>query len=76
MNSIIYDCPMCGRESVIELTNEEVMGYFLYKQGMGLIQDCLPNLKNYEREFIKMGYCPECQEELFGCGEVTEKFHY
>ena len=76
MNSVVLGCPMCGRESELELTNEEVMGYFQYREGMDLIQVCLPTLKSYEREFIKTGYCPECQKLLFGCGEVTEKFHY
>lgn len=62
-------CSMCGRESRIELTKEELRAYREYLAGGQLIQECLPTLNRCEREFLKSGYCTGCQEMLFGNGE-------
>ena len=35
-----------------------------FKNG-GLIQEKLKSFNDFEREFVKTGYCPECQEDLF-----------
>ena len=32
----------------------------------GRIQDRMPDTDPQKREFIKSGYCPDCQEQLFG----------
>lgn len=62
-------CDMCGRESRIRLTEEELEAYRGYLAGGQLIQECLPSLNRCEREFLKSGYCTDCQEMLFGNGE-------
>ena len=66
MYGYLNDCPMCGAVSTMALTLEEANAVSLYESGMGvLIQDVLPNLNPFEREFIKTGYCVKCQEQLF-----------
>lgn len=59
-------CPMCG--GVTKLKENSTMAaehrhYVLYG---GKIQDELIDFDAFEREFIKTGYCPNCQEMLFG----------
>lgn len=62
-------CGICGRESRIKLTEDELEAYRGYLAGGQLIQECLPSLNRCEREFLKSGYCTDCQEMLFGNGE-------
>ena len=62
-------CGICGRESRIKLTKDELEAYRGYLAGGQLIQECLPSLNRCEREFLKSGYCTDCQKILFGNGE-------
>lgn len=59
-------CPMCGR--VIGLKEDETMAaeHRHYAMYGGSIQNELTSFDAFEREFIKTGYCPNCQEMLFG----------
>ena len=59
-------CPMCGKETSLELTKDEVGRYEYYLSGAPLLQEAFPNLTPSEREFLKTGYCPECQRKIFG----------
>lgn len=59
-------CPMCKTISELPLTRKEASAMSLYDAGVGLIQDLLPSCDKFEREFIKTGYCLECQQLLFG----------
>lgn len=59
---IKHECPMCSK--VCEIT-VDADSYNKYKQG-AFIQDAFANLNPAEREFIKTGYCLDCQEILFG----------
>ena len=68
-NEVAQICGMCGRESYLELTDSELEAYRGYLAGGQLIQECLPSLNRCEREFLKGGYCTNCQEMLFGNGE-------
>lgn len=43
----------------------EMEQYTKYTCCGGLIQDVLPSLDKFGREFVKMGYCPSCQEILY-----------
>lgn len=61
-------CPMCGRQHYMELTDEQARKLFEYEQGDSLIQDVFPELGRAEREFLKTGYCSDCQEQIFGQG--------
>lgn len=68
---IVYKlCPMCSQEYLMVLSNKETKKYEEYISGEGYIQTQLPDLNPVEREFLKTGYCPECQEVLFGNGET------
>ena len=70
------NCPMCGTTSTIELTDEEARGVRKYLTQRCLIQEALPALRPSEREFIVTGYCPDCQNLLFGCeNSKTDKFY-
>ena len=63
-------CPMCGSVCAIKLTNSQECGLFEYRHKGVPIQEALPDLNRVEREFIKSGYCPECQEQIFGDGKT------
>ena len=67
-NEVSHICEMCGNESHIKLTDEELWAFKDYLMGGLLIQECLPTLNKREREFLKSGYCAECQELLFNNG--------
>ena len=59
-------CPMCGSVNELKLTQDEAFNLLMYSFGDLNIQDALPGLTPFEREFLKTGYCPKCQEILFG----------
>ena len=44
---------------------QEVIRELLCDIDGGLIQEKLKSFNDFEREFVKTGYCPECQEDLF-----------
>ena len=85
---VIYkECPMCRQETYLRLTKEQMEQYTKYTCCGGLIQDVLPSLDKFGREFVKMGYCPSCQEILyqstlkdkspyFSRSELDDKFPY
>lgn len=57
-------CPMCGNLTHLEVPDDIYQPYVTrYEAGFGYLQD-IPLPAN-EREFIKTGYCMECQEMLF-----------
>ncbi len=64
---VTKECSMCGQETNLKLLDSEIEGLERYFSGE-LIQECLPSLNKVEREFIKSGYCSDCQELLFGDG--------
>lgn len=72
-NEVSQVCGMCGDESYIKLTDEELGAFKNYLMGGLLIQEYLPALNRCEREFLKSGYCARCQELLFGNG-YTKRF--
>ena len=59
-------CPMCGTESTMELTPDEIRQYELYLSGDVLLQEAFTGLNPAEREFMKTGYCLDCQRKIFG----------
>lgn len=71
MESITMKCPMCGKVHKMDMTPDQSERYYKdYVRDRGLIQEIFPELNPVEREFIKSGYCPKCQEMLFGNGET------
>ena len=73
-HEVTGQCDMCGVCHHITLTDEEMDAFRKYLRGGLLIQECLPGLNKCEREFLKSGYCPGCQELIFGNGETERIF--
>ena len=63
-NEVSQVCGMCGDESYIKLTDEELGAFKNYLMGGLLIQECLPALNRCEREFLKSGYCTRLRQRL------------
>lgn len=59
-------CPMCGRTTGLKEDETMAAEHRHYAMYGGRIQDELTDFDAFEREFIKTGYCPKCQETLFG----------
>lgn len=74
-NKVTQICGICGRESYLELTDSELEAYRGYLAGGQLIQECLPTLNRCEREFLKSGYCKDCQKLLFNNGKSAKIFN-
>lgn len=65
-------CPMCGQRWAIELTKDQERRFFEYRSKRQMIQEVLPDLNSVEREFLKSGFCPECQKQIFMNGETNK----
>lgn len=61
-------CPMCNNIHSLMLNHPEKLLVERFESGEldGLVQDVLSFLNPAEREFIKVGYCGDCQSMLFG----------
>lgn len=64
-------CPLCRGTHYMMVEAEKygiVMNYMVamyYNTERKTIQEALPFLNKFGREFILTGYCPKCQEVLF-----------
>ena len=58
-------CPMCGKSFFLRINSDQEKEFENYAYYDGLIQEKLKSFNDFEREFVKTGYCPECQEDLF-----------
>ena len=58
-------CPMCGKFVYLKITKEQDKQYTDYCCYGGIVQEKLKRFNKFEREFLKTGYCPTCQCELF-----------
>lgn len=59
-------CPMCGRTTGLKEDETMAAEHRHYAMYGGRIQDELTDFDAFEREFVKTGYCPKCQEIIFG----------
>lgn len=57
-------CPMCGKESVVSITPKQEIGYLFFREGIGHIQDLLPDLSANDREILMTGICPDCWKKM------------
>lgn len=55
-------CPMCGKSHSVEVN---LSAYEKWQNGE-LIQRAMPNLSATEREQLISGFCPDCQDKIFG----------
>lgn len=58
-------CPLCGRVLYLGLREEEMEGYRRYQEDGADLEDALPALNAFEREFLITGMCPDCQCDVF-----------
>jgi Zn ribbon nucleic-acid-binding protein len=56
-------CPACNRPGVVFLPKE---GLDNWKNKRMSVQKAFPDLTATTRERLLTGYCPACQEEIFG----------
>lgn len=56
-------CPCCGKKTYLTVNEDDFNEYY---SGRGLIQNIFPYLNATERETLKLGYCKECQIDIFG----------
>lgn len=54
-------CPECGKENIIEMTQEQFDKYFYSRE---LIQNVFPEKTANEREIIMTGICPKCWKRI------------
>lgn len=64
MVKIEKKCPMCSQVVALNICEQDYQK--LMQPQRILIQELFPYLDAFKREFIKSGYCPLCQELLFG----------
>lgn len=64
-NVVIKSCPMCSSITSLKLSKSDYEKY-IHKYPSMHIQDIFPNMDLFKREFLLSGYCPMCQELLFG----------
>ena len=69
-DDLIMRCPSCGEDYGLPLDEEQMDKLYEYEHGHGYIQEMFKELNAVEREFIKTGFCPECQADIFGNGET------
>lgn len=66
MKLIEMKCPMCGKNTCMKMTETQSKEYDEYTAYGGLVQEKLKSFDDFGREFVITGYCPKCQEMLFG----------
>ena len=59
---VTIKCPMCGKTYFIEVDYDAFCSW----QNGELIQVAMPNLTPTEREQLISGFCPDCQDKIFG----------
>lgn len=75
VKTIEKECPMCGQTHYMRLTEKQAKQWESYVCYGGLVQEKMPDIDKFGREFIKTGYCPSCQEMLFG-SKLDDKSAY
>ena len=63
------ECKECGYVGSIDVDLES---YTRWQQGLGLIQDEMPELEDWERELLISHTCNECWLEMFPEDEDDE----
>lgn len=64
-HTVDQECPLCGKISFMRLQEQEYKQWEHYVCYRGLIQKEMPDTNKFGREFVKTGYCIECQKALF-----------
>lgn len=64
--SLRKQCPMCEQLVYLRMTATEEKQWHEYVISGESIQKVCKDMDPQKREFIKSGYCPDCQEIIFG----------
>ena len=64
--AVVRECPECHKEHSVYFNPHQYDAYLLWKNGLVLIQQALPELTPVERECLLSGLCPDCQARIFG----------
>lgn len=76
MMTLEAKCPLCGEVTEIEINEQMEQELYDYEydseKSRMLIQDALPSFSPAQREFLKTGYCMECQKILFTPWEIDD----
>lgn len=67
MNTIYRRCPICGKITTLDISDEVNEQYIQYAHGVGYIQDI--DAPADVREFLKTGMCMKCQHDFFDSEE-------
>ena len=73
--TVVAACPMCGKKMQLAVPSNVIDDLCA---GQVSVQNLLPEneYEPGEREFCISGYCPECQEMLFGAEtKPTSRWH-
>lgn len=67
---LIKFCPMCGKGNSIWVDED---AYDAWRNREDLIQNLFSDYNPTERELINTGFCPTCQDKLFGTHHPSER---
>ena len=67
--TVTNTCPFCGKLHSVEVND---LDFYLWSNGITLIQEAFPYLSADEREIVKTGICPDCWNNLFSCEESKD----
>ena len=62
MKQVKTKCPECGKETILEMTDNQ---YNDYKENKKYIQDIFSNWTPGQREMLITGICPDCWNKIF-----------
>ena len=65
MKLISKKCPLCGEKVYLKMEDNTYERWKRYVAYGVIVQKTFRELDVFQREFIKTGYCPKCQEKLF-----------
>lgn len=70
---IVRTCPMCKCIGIMTTTSEKVKDYL---DGRISLNSLAPRFNPMEREFLKTGYCSDCQSILFWSAFTSKRIKF
>lgn len=61
METIVRECPQCGKKTTLEVDSKQLCAY---NRG-ALLQEAFPDLDVFTRECIRTGMCFDCSSKVF-----------
>ena len=66
---LLNTCPLCGKNHSVFVKEED---YFAWQYERVSAQNAFPYLSPTEREQLISGFCPKCQENIFGFNDFDD----